>query len=119
MTYTFKTLDLGHVKRIMAAKEKAAAQAALARQQREAKAKRGRPPNQQLGPQTIEFIKATHRDLTQNYPHGIFKEIAREFQPDSKAKYARIGAYFHNPGRFSITVWHRLFKAIAAVKARY
>lgn len=81
--------------------------------------KAGRPPNQLLGPQTIEFIKATHRDLTQNYPHGIFKEIAREFQPNSTAKALHISTYFGKPESFSVTVWHRIFKAIAVVKARY
>ena len=82
---------------------------------------RGRPPKARPGPATLKHIEQVYRDLKTNYPHGIFVQIAREFIPNSRAKRNRpqVTTYFANPEGYSIDCWHRIFKAIAVVKARY
>lgn len=83
--------------------------------------KRGRKPSTHPGPATTKHIEQVYRDLKTNYPHGIFVQIAREFNPNSREKRNRppMTPYFANPEKYSIGVWHRIFKAIAVVKARY
>ena len=73
------------------------------------------------GPYTLKHIQDTYQDLKMNYPFGIFKEIGHELMPNSKAKKGgpRVSMYFRNPCKHSAQQWHRIFKAIAAVKARY
>ena len=85
------------------------------------KSKRGPKPKTRLGPATIEHIKEVYKDLKTNYPHGIFTQIGKEFRPNSRDKrgYPAMNVYFLNPEKYSIALWHRIFKAIAAVKARY
>ena len=89
--------------------------------QRKAKNKRGREPSTHPGPATLKHIEQVYRGLKTNYPHGIFTQIAREFAPNSRAKHNRpqVTVYFANPEDYSIDCWHRIFKAIAVVKARY
>ena len=115
MTQTFKNIDWGKMYRI----RKAAIEATKA--QHKAKSKAGRKPGAHPGPATIEHIKEVYKDLKTNYPYGVFTQIGKEFLPNSREKrgYPTITAYFLNPEKYSIAIWHRIFKAIAVVKARY
>ena len=83
--------------------------------------KRGRPPKARPGPATTKHIEQVYKDLKTNYPHGIFTQIGKEFRPNSRDKhgYPTMTEYFRNPEKYSIALWHRIFKAIAVVKARY
>lgn len=83
--------------------------------------KRGRKPKTRPGPATLKHIEEVYKDLKTNHPHGIFIRIAREFNPNSRVKNNRpsMTPYFNNPESYSLDFWHRVFKAIAAVKARY
>ena len=121
MTYTFKTIDWGKMHRIRKAASEAAEQRAAAEAQRKAKSKRGAKPKARPGPATLKHIDEVYKDLKTNYPHGIFTQIAKEFIPNSREKrgYPQVNMYFSNPEIHSIDVWHRIFKAVAAVKARY
>ena len=85
------------------------------------KSKRGRKPTAHPGPATLKHIETVFKDLKTNYPHGIFVRIAKEFNPNSREKrnYPQISVYFANPEKYSLDLWHRIFKAVAAVKARY
>ena len=85
------------------------------------KSKRGRKPTAHPGPATLKHIEEVHKDLKTNYPRGIFGRIARELNPNSRSKHnsPSVGPYFNNPESYSLDFWHRVFKAIAAVKARY
>ena len=119
MTQTFKNIDWGKMHRIRKAAIKAAEQRAAAEKQH--KAKVGRKPGTHPGPATLKHIEEVYKDLKTNYPHGIFTQIGKEFRPNScdKRGYPTMTTYFLNPEKYSITLWHRIFKAIAAVKARY
>ena len=121
MSYTFKTIDWAKMQRIRKATIKAAEQRAAAEAQRKTKSKAGRKPKERPGPATIKHIKEVHKDLKTNYPHGIFTQIAKEFIPNSREKrgYPQINMYFAHPEKYSTDIWHRIFKAIAVVKARY
>lgn len=121
MTFTFKHIDWGKLYRIRKATIRAAEQRAAAEAQRKAKSKAGRKPKTRPGPATVKHIEAVYKDLKTNYPHGIFTQIAKEFLPNSREKrgYPQMSMYFGYPERYSLDVWHRIFKAIAAVKARY
>ena len=121
MSYTFKTIDWGKMQRIRKATIKAAEQRAAAEAQRKAKAKRGPKQKARPGPATIKHIEEVFKDLKTNYPHGIFTQIAKEFIPNSREKrgYPQINIYFAHPEKYSTDIWHRIFKAIAVVKARY
>ena len=114
MTQTFKNIDWGKMYRI----RKAAAKAA---EQHKAKSKAGRKPGTHPGPATLKHIEEVYKDLKTNYPHGIFTQIGKEFRPNNcdKRGYPAMTVYFRNPEKYSITLWHRIFKAIAVVKARY
>lgn len=89
--------------------------------QHKPKAKAGRKPKTRPGPATIKHIEEVYKDLKTNYPHGIFNQIGYEFAPNAREKRYRppMVAYFTNPEKYSIDYWHRIFKAIAVVKARY
>ena len=121
MSYTFKTIDWDKMQRIRKATIKAAEQRAAAEAQRKAKAKRGPKSKAHPGPATIKHIEEVYKDLKTNYPHGIFVQIAREFNPSSREKRncPQMSVYFSNPENYSIDSWYRIFKAIAVVKARY
>lgn len=85
------------------------------------KSKRGPKLKARPGPATVKHIKEVYKDLKTNYPHGIFTQIGKEFLPNSREKrgYPTMNAYFLNPKKYSIALWHRIFKAIVVVKARY
>lgn len=121
MTYTFKYVDWGKLYRIRKAAIKAAEQHTAAEAQRKEKSKRGRKTKARPGPATIKHIEEVFKDLKTNYPHGIFVQIGKEFIPNSREKRNRppMNTYFTSPEKYSIDFWHRLFKAIAVVKARY
>ena len=107
--------------RIRKATIEAAEQRAAAETQRKEKSKRGAKPKARPGPATVKHIEEVYRDLKTNYPHGIFTQIAKEFIPNSREKrgYPQINIYFAHPEKYSTDIWYRIFKAIAAVKARY
>ena len=121
MTYTIRQFDWAKMNRLRKEAIKAAEQRAAAEAQRKEKSKRGRPPKARPGPATMKHIEQVYRDLKTNYPHGIFVQIAREFNPNSREKRncPPMTTFFTSPEKYSIDVWHRLFKAIAVVKARY
>ena len=121
MTYTFKHIDWGKMQRVRKAAIKAAEQRAAAETQRKAKSRVGRKPKARPGPATLKHIEAVYKDLKTNYPHGIFVQVARELNPNSREKRncPSMTTYFTQPEKYSIDFWHRVFKAIAAVKARY
>lgn len=85
------------------------------------KSKRGRKPSTHPGPATLKHIEEVYKDLKTNYPYDIFVEIAKEFRPNSRDKrgYTTMNTYFASPENHSIDIWHHIFKAIVAVKARY
>ena len=109
------------MRRIRKAAIEAAEQRATAEAQHKPKTKAGRKPKERPGPATIKHIKEVYKDLKTNYPRGIFVQIGREFTPNSREKHNRppMAAYFTNPEKYSIDFWHRIFKAIAVVKAHY
>lgn len=121
MTYTFKNIDWGKMHRIRKAAIKAAEQRAAAEKQRKEKSKAGRKSKNRPGPATVKHIQEVYKDLKTNYPHGIFAQIGREFTPNSREKRncPPMATYFAYPEKYSIDIWHRIFKAIAVVKARY
>lgn len=121
MTHTLKQIDWGKLYRIRKATIEAAEQRAAAEAQREAKPAAKRKTKTRPGPATVKHIEEVYKDLKANYPHGIFTQIAKEFLPNSREKrgYPQMSMYFGNPEKYSLDVWHRIFKAVAAVKARY
>lgn len=85
------------------------------------KTKRGPKLKTRPGPATVKHIEEVYKDLKTNYPHGIFTQIGKEFLPNSREKRncPPMATYFAYPEKYSIALWHRIFKAIAVVKARY